>query len=400
MIDVRDWLGNFRYLFSLSAKGIWQGATKDVKEPEVSQMEVRFAYRSCSMLDSRLQPLYTHYTGNGKTAVNTPCSTPLSAFKCIMEIRKRRIYRQKWGCEFSYKNASDFSKIIEIKHGKSVLALGLLKQLVDVALTAYRGFWSNASTCAVSCPDYIFGPIEPHLDIEALNNATKMTLLQYRGRNIKFLCTVDSLDFLLISNMNQLDSPIQRISSSGSVVANSTPDSESCCITSKDVLLKQWYPIGAAQTLTQHIATSYSEFLSRPKVNSVGSSIQSDTLFEMEWLQMNYAATVIEDPDVYAKTMSRDNWMADLIRVRLTFWLTLIPGAIFDVDNLTGDEPIILVLTSDHVQVDYDIKELYLETELLLPEDHDLSFEARIDGTFMRIDGQKIRCGSLFAYLK
>ena len=124
-------------------------------------------------------------------------------------MRKRRIHRKKWGCEFLYRNSSSFSKVVSIKQGKVVIALGLVKQLLDCVGTAYRGCWDNAKTCVVSCPDIIFGPatncpgtpvgvsqsVIPSAGVsQSVSSACKSSLLSFRGRDIQFTSIVDSIE--------------------------------------------------------------------------------------------------------------------------------------------------------------------------------------------------------------
>ena len=125
--------------------------------------------------------------------------------------RRRRNRRQRWGFEYGFRMNGKSEIDVEIRFGKAVVALGLMKALDETNLIVYRGFWANAKKCEVFCPKDMFngvplsplyipdsGPISPDL------NGNHM--LKFRGRTIRVKVKVDSLDLLLIENLLKVDS--------------------------------------------------------------------------------------------------------------------------------------------------------------------------------------------------
>ena len=123
---------------------------------------------------------------------------------------------------------------------------------------------------------------------------------------------IDHISLLLIEDLNNVQSRIQRATLGLELEAVTRPNLEVLNISLKDLYLKQWYPKDPG-LYAASLPTTLIPFLSSE--NQKGNSFQTDPLLEIDGVvEFNYEGHIVNHDNCFLTTLSRDYWKGDFNR--------------------------------------------------------------------------------------
>ena len=357
VFDVKDWVGDLKYLLHKNKEGYAQGANLVTCEPNFPVLHIQFKHLSCRVTDVNV---------NSK-----------SVYKCLLENSKRNNKRQHFGFEFSFKIDSNSIIDANINFGKCIFALGLIDTLHDTNMIVHRGFWSNAKRCEIFIPQGIVSGMKSSKSLQLfeientiLEQVKFKKLLTFNGQKFSLKIKCDSVNVLFIENLNNIDSKIQKLSLGVKFSFVSSSQHESYIISLREAYLRQWYPNQPSDysTILPH---SFSTFLGANNV----SSFQSDILLDIGLLQFSSNSYIISDNNNFLNTISYDYWKGDFSRIKLAAWINFSSNFMEYKSKIVSENKSIdalkIVLSWENGNKEFDIK--YKETNIYFETDFRIS---------------------------